>query len=252
MNRNPRPGARPTPHQAPRSTALPNELRSIRCLSFDCYGTLIDWNRGLSEALFGVLKRRGQLLPSGLVDAIHAEEWERLQELEEFVPYRHLLTNSIRDGAQSRGVSLSQAEAEEIAGSIGRWPPFVDTAAALRRLAARWPLAVLSNVDRADLELTLSSIDAPITHRVTADDVQCYKPEPDHLLALLHERELEPEELLHCSAYAQFDLAAAEDLGIPSAYIDRRGEPLPEDVTVTMKVPNLTALADRLLGSGSR
>lgn len=252
MNRNPRPGPRPTPHQAPRWAALPTELRSIRCLSFDCYGTLIDWNRGLSEALFGVLKRRGQLLPSGLVDAIHAEEWERLQELEEFVPYRQLLTESVRDGALSRGVSLSQAEAEEIASSIGRWPPFADTAAALRRLAARWPLAVLSNVDRADLDLTLSSIDAPITHRVTADDVQCYKPEPDHLLALLHERELEPEELLHCSSYAQFDLAAAEDLGIPSVYIDRRGEPLPEDVTVTMKVPNLTALADRLLGSGSR
>lgn len=252
MNRNPRPSHRPVPHHGARPAPLPSELRSIRCLSFDCYGTLVDWNRGLSEALFQVLKRRGQLLPSGLIDAIHAAEWERLVELEEFIPYRQLLAASVRAGSQSRGVTLSEAEAEEVAASIGSWQPFADTAAALRRLAARWPLAVLSNVDRADLDLTLALIDVPIAHRVTAEDVQCFKPEPDHLLALLHERELEPEELLHVSAYAQFDLAAAEDLGVPSAYIDRRGEPLPEDVSVTLTVPNLTALADRLLGSGSR
>lgn len=222
-------------------------LEQIRWISFDCYGTLVDWRRGLSAGLFQALKPTGRLLPAGAIDRILSAEWELIHEQEEFIPYSELLARAIEEGMASAGVPFEASLAQQVAAGMGSWPLFPDTVEALRRLAARWPLALLSNVDRAQLTQTELQLGIQIGHRITAEDVQCYKPEPDHLLALLHEQELEPEELLHVSAYCEYDLRTAEDLGILSAYVDRRGIEPPDDVTVTIRANDLHQLASQLL-----
>lgn len=253
----PRPNSRPSasnPATRPRparAAALPPELRGVRCLSFDLHGTLIDSSRGLSEGLFAVLKRRGALLPSGLIDEIHAAEFELLTALEEYRGYEELLAEAIVLGAQRRGLALTPQEACEVTAALDQWPAFEDAIPALRRLTARYPIALVANLSAGALQSAAARLEVPRAHLIDADKVLCFKPEPDHLLALLHERELEPEELLHVSAAPDRDLAAAEDLGIPTVHLARHREPLPEEITATWTVLGLQQLADGLLGDSA-
>ncbi len=225
-----------------------------KVLAFDVYGTLVDWNRGLAEALARETGIEG--LPAiGLLEARIPIEQELEAELEEFRPYREILAESLVRAAEETGLSLGPAAAERIAGSIAEWPLFPDVAEALPRLARRYRLAAVSNVDREDLARTLARMPAPFEHAVPADHVGCYKPEPDHFLALMHEMVVDEHEVLAVSAFPEYDLEIATDLGIPAAYVDRRGRPLPEDVEVLHRVRDLRELADRLLrprGRGGR
>ncbi|UCF69200.1 MAG: HAD hydrolase-like protein [Acidobacteriota bacterium] len=221
-------------------------------ISFDCYGTLIDWQRGLSEAVQRETGLGAGAILEQFLAAREREEWRLLTELDDFRPYRELLAASLQAAAPSAGVSLDDRAAARVAASIGEWPAFEDATAALSRLAARFPLALVSNVDRVDLARTIERLGVKITHAVAADDVTSYKPEPDHLLALLHEMVLDEHELLHVSSYAHYDLMTAQDLGIPAAYVNRYDEPLGEDVEVAIVVGDLTALADQLLARPRR
>ncbi len=217
-----------------------------KVLAFDVYGTLVDWDRGLREALAREA-RIGGLPAIGLLEARIAHERELEAELEEFRPYREILAESLVRAADATGLALEAAAAERIAASIAEWPLFPDVAEALPRLARRYRLAAVSNVDREDLERTLLRMPVPFAHAVPADHVGCYKPEPDHFLALMHEMVVDEHEVLAISAFPEYDLETATDLGIPAAYVDRRGRPLPEDVEVLHRVRDLAELADRLL-----
>ncbi|RMG49173.1 MAG: HAD family hydrolase [Acidobacteria bacterium] len=226
-------------------------LAAVKAISFDCYGTLIDWSRGLQLALE---TRAGLAAPEAarLVRRRGEVEWRLLGELEEFVPYRRLLERSIVIAAEEEGLQLPPDAAGAVAASIGDWPPFPDAPPALRRLAGRWPLALVSNVDPEDLDATVARLGVPFARRVTAADVRTYKPDPDHILALLHEMALDEFELLHVSAYADYDLATAQDLGVPAVYVDRYGRPLPEDVEVLFTVRDMEELARALTGPAPR
>lgn len=210
--------------------------------------TFIDAGRGLSEAVFSVLKPLGKLVPKGLTEAIHSAEWALIQELDEFVPYRTLLTAAIAEGAASMGIALDQTRCAAIAATVSGWPPFEEALPALQRIVRRFPLAVITNLDAEDMALRLRALRLQIDHTICAERVLCFKPEPDHWLALMHERELEPEELLVVSASPAYDLASAEDLGIPAAYIDRHGEPLPAEIAALWTISDLNRLADQLVG----
>ena len=218
-----------------------------RVLSFDVLGTLVDWDRGLADAL----RRHARIEHPGLIETLLEErldaEWDLLEELEEFRPYREIVAESLLAAARASGTILGPAQAEAVAATVGDWPPFPDAGPALAQLAERFPLALVSNADRDDLERLAEGLGAPFRHLVAAGDVQAFKPEPDHLLALLHELELEEEELLHVSAWPEYDLGVAQDLLVPAAYVNRRGEPLPEEVEVAFEVASMEALARRLL-----
>lgn len=214
-----------------------------KVLSFDCYGTLIDWEGGLARAA----KQEMDLDdPSLLIEARAEAEWEILEQLESFVPYRQIVSQSLLEAAQRTELSLEPSQAEAIASSVGRWPPFEDSVEALSRLARRFQLAIASNVDRMDLDGSLALLKAPFARCVTAEDVKCYKPEPDHLMALLHELELDEPEILHVSAYPHYDLMTATDLGIPVAFVNRHGLPLPEDLEPDWTARDLADLARQL------
>jgi 2-haloalkanoic acid dehalogenase type II len=216
-------------------------------LSFDVFGTLVDWERGLSEAAARTLQLSGPGAARPLVAARAEVEWTMIEELEDFRPYRDLLADSLVAAGPRAGLPVARAQAEAIAASLPEWPLFEDVAGALDRLAQRYRLALVSNCDRTDLEAVARRLGTLEAHLVAAGDVEAYKPEPDHLLALMHELELDEDEVLHVSAHADYDLETAMDLGLPAAYVDRRGEPLPEGIEVLRSFATLDALADALV-----
>ena len=224
-----------------------SDFTPIQVVSFDCYGTLVDRDRGLFEALALECDGTDPTLLQRLITAQAAAEWTLICQLESYILHRELLARSLVEAAATLAIALDERGAARVAASIGRWPLFADTLAALARMAKRYRLAIVSNVDREELDETLNCIGLPFARTITADKVQCYKPEPDHLLALLHELELDEDELLQVSAFPEYDLETAQDLGVPCAYLDRRDQTPPEELALRYRAPDLTTLADLLL-----
>ena len=216
-------------------------------ITFDCYGTLIDWNRGIEGALAAVPALRG--LSEADRRSIRARR--EAVELERFLPsgyrpYREILAESLREAASERGVDVPKSEAETFAASMGSWPPHADAPEGLARLRKRFRLAILSNVDRATLLQSVRLLGVAFDLLVTAEDVRSYKPAHAHWDRALADLRLRPSEVLHVSYTADHDLRPAQALGIPTAWVRRYGVTLPEDVRPGFAVPDLRALADAI------
>jgi len=149
-------------------------------VTFDCYGTLIDWERGIRDAFRTAASAAGFALD---VDAAVAAylEIERDVEAETFRRYRDLLAETARRVAARLGWQLAEARADFLAESLPRWPPFADTNPALERLAtAGYRLGILSNVDDDLLAATRRHLTVPFAIIVTAEQVRSYEPAPEH------------------------------------------------------------------------
>jgi FMN phosphatase YigB (HAD superfamily) len=157
----------------------------------------------------------------------------------------------VRRAAADAELSLEEDAVRRIVGSLPHWPLYEDARRALPRLAQRFRLAVATQLDERPARELLQPLDVPFDVVVGADRVGCFKPEPDHLLALVHELELDEDQLLHVASDPDLDLHAAAGLGIPIAYVDRFGMPLPEEVEPVWHVGSLDELAERLLPAGS-
>ncbi|MBP7147859.1 MAG: HAD family hydrolase [Acidobacteria bacterium] len=223
----------------------------FRVISFDCFGTLVDARAGLRAALAGEIPGAGSRIEL-LLGALADRMWEALEELEEFRPHRDLLAGCLVEAGRAAGLELPADAAARVAASCGSWPLYPDAPAALATLAGRWPIAVISNAGAEDLGRIVARLGVAVAKSISSDHVGSFKPEPDHFLALLHEMELDEEQLLHVSASPEFDLQTVEDLGIPRAYVDRDGRGLPEEITATLRFRDLGGLARRLVEPARR
>ena len=179
-------------------------------VTFDCYGTLIDWEGGMRAALGAA--------PDGFTDRYIAIEMEVERA---YRPYRDVLRIALERTLAESGLP---GDPRAFAESIRRWPPFPETRDALERLrAAGLKLAILSNVDNDIIAESVRLIGVPFDWIVTAQDVGSYKPAPGHWRRI---RELAPDaRLLHVGASALHDIRPARALGLRSVWINRKAEP---------------------------
>jgi 2-haloalkanoic acid dehalogenase type II len=217
--------------------------RPYDAITFDCYGTLIDWDAGIRGAFARVLAETGAGLDPRRVLEIY-EEVEAQVEAERYRRYREVLTETTRRIARRLGWALPEARAGFLADSLPRWIPFPDTNAALERLfKAGYRLGILSNVDDDLLEETRKHFTVPFDWIVTAQQVGSYKPADGHFLAA--RARIGDGRWLHAAQSHFHDVTPARRLGIASAWINRkhlvRGEPRPD-----RELHSLTELADWL------
>lgn len=213
-------------------------------ITFDCYGTLIDWERGIRTALAELSAQVGVALDAqAALDAYITTEPQ--VQAAPFRPYREVLAETARRAAAEVGWPMDEGTAARFAATLPQWPPFPDTNPALRRIAASYRLGILSNVDDDLLRGTLRQLEAPFQVLVTAEQVRSYKPDPGHFL---HARErIGGLRWLHAAQSAFHDIAPAGRLGLPVVWVNRRGEALPAGVPAPLAVaPDLAALADWL------
>lgn len=219
----------------------------IECLGFSVFGTLVDADRGVAEALAACARVQHAPQQERIIDEWYPALGELVDDLEEFRPWHELVAESLVTAASRSGTILAAGDAARIAASAGDWPLFPDTSEALHRLAGEYRLAFVSNFERPVLEAVAARIGVPIGHMVTSSDVSAYKPEQDLLLALLHELSLDEDQILYCSAEPEGDLVTAVDLGIPCALINRRRLNPPEDIDLDLHLFDAGHLARRLL-----
>lgn len=227
------------PEAAPRlSVARPYDI-----ITFDCYGTLIDWEGGIAGAFTRAVVGTGsQLDPHTVLAAF--ERIEPLVEAEPYQSYREVLTESARRVARELGWALPEARAGFLAESLPFWIPFPDTNAALERLfRAGYQLGILSNVDDDLLVETRKHFTVPIDLIVTAQQVRSYKPGDGHFTTA-RER-IAGRRWLHAARSHFHDVTPCKRLGVPVAWINRAGEPRREP-RPDRELSTLTELADWL------
>ena len=198
-------------------------LSDFKALSFDCYGTLIDWETGLMAALEPLRERAG-LGADALLEAFGRLENEA-EERHPGMLYSELLADVYRSLAAELGVGAASGEAEAFGGSVGDWPAFADSAEALRYLKQHFRLIILSNVDRASFARSNERLGVAFDHVFTAEEIGSYKPSLrnfEYLLERLGEEGIARGDLLHVAQSLFHDHAPANRMGIASAWIDRR------------------------------
>jgi 2-haloacid dehalogenase len=196
-------------------------MATTRWATFDCYGTLIDWNGGIGrelERLFGTA-RAGELL------RVYHELEPRVQREEPTRSYRDVLTITLGRLAAQEGLELAPEEEDALARSMPAWQPFPETRMALEDARARgWKLAILSNTDRDYIEASLELIGVPFDHVIVASEIGSYKPGHRHWEVFDEQTGADPAGRVHVGASLFHDVAPGIELGLPTIWINREGE----------------------------
>ena len=233
-----------------------HDFTPYRALSFDCYGTLIDWETGIRQALQPWAA--GHCLDTGadeLLDRFGAHE-NLIQSESPTLLYPLVLAEALRRIGADLNVDVSDAESSEFGDSVGSWPAFADSAAALRRLRQRYRLIILSNVDRESFARSNRRLGVTFDLILTAEDIGSYKPNPanfERLLAEIGPLGVARGELLHVAQSLFHDHGPAQRIGLPTVWIDRYGTQAgtgaspQSDVTVDWRYTSLAEFADTAL-----
>jgi 2-haloacid dehalogenase len=191
-----------------------------RWLTFDCFGTLIDWRHGIRTTGELLFTGRGQ----AFLDAYASTEAE-VERDGPFHRYRAVMTETTKRVAKQLGLDLKQVDATALVSTIPYWPPFADVGPALRELRKEgWNLALLTNCDRDIIALTQKRLPVPFDAVVTAEDVSAYKPDPRHFLLFQSTFGASADVWIHVAQSYFHDIKPTHELGITRIWVNRQGE----------------------------
>lgn len=214
-----------------------------RWATFDCYGTLVDWNAGIKAELARLL---GQPAAEHLLARYHEIE-PRVQSEHPAWRYRDVMAAVLAELAADAGVDLPEAERDALGRSLPGWPVFAEVPAALAEAHERgWLLVALSNTDRDLIEASLAAIGVPFEVAIVASEIGSYKPAPGHWRAFYESTGADKSRHVHVAQSYVHDIVPARDLGIRSVWINRLGERA--ELAPTRELPDLAGLADVLDG----
>ena len=202
-----------------------SDFDRFEAMSFDCYGTLIDWETGIANALRPWATRNGLALDDQALIAAHGRHETHVQDEMPSALYPVILGETLRRVGADLGAAVTEADAATYGASVKDWPAFPDTLAALARLATRFKLIILSNIDRASFAASNQHLGVTFDAVVTAEDVGSYKPRPGHFDRLFVEIErlgVARDRLVHVAESLFHDHEPAATLGLPSVWIHRR------------------------------
>jgi 2-haloacid dehalogenase len=201
-----------------------------KVVSFDCYGTLIDWEGGIGSFLYAFALRH-QPKPAQNGDTMR-REWEEIQFSEiqgRYRPYKVILADSLRRWANRQELPYRDQDGEDLVRAMRSWQPFPDSRPALSRAReAGVRLAILSNTDQDIIAHTLRHLDLPFDVVVTAEDCGSYKPSLRNFDRLVDRLGVSPEDILHVAFGFKYDIGPASRLGLRTAWVNRHVEDLPE------------------------
>jgi 2-haloacid dehalogenase len=226
------------------------DFDGFQVLTFDCYGTLIDWETGIFSALRPILAAHHKTLADTAILELYSE-LEAAAEAGKFRPYREVLQSVVAGFGNRLGFVPTANEKESLPDSMAGWNPFPDTVHALRRLKAKYQLAVISNVDDDLFAHSAPKLEVVFDRVVTAQQARCYKPGLDIFKLALERTGASPGAILHVGQSIYHDVIPARTLGIASVWLNRpsprpnAGAARRAEATPDLEVRDLRTLADR-------
>ncbi|MGH9067027.1 MAG: haloacid dehalogenase type II [Acidimicrobiales bacterium] len=236
-------------------------LSDFEAFSFDCYGTLIDWEAGIAAVLGPWARRNGADSDDDRLLAAYAAEEARSEAAKPGAPYPEILADSFRALGRQLGYPVGGKEAADFGRSVPDWPAFPDSHDALESLGRRAKLIVLSNVDRASFASSQARLGVGFDAVVTAEDVGAYKPSPANFEALMREAlrlGVGEGKLVHVAQSLFHDHVPAKAVGLPTVWVNRgQGRPgwgatppPPDGLVPDWELPSMAALAAAVAAGG--
>ena len=228
------------------------KLSSFEVLTFDCYGTLIDWESGILQAVRRVLAAHGRELPPAEI-LEHFARFESTIQAGAYLTYREVLSRVVDEFGRELGFVPNPRERASLPESIARWAPFADTVDALRILASRYRLAVISNVDDDLFAFSQRRLGIGFDQVVTARQVGSYKPDARNFELALERLGRPVDAVLHVAQSLFHDIAPAKRLGFATVHVNRisphggSGATMPVSARPDLEVPDLRSLAEMVL-----
>lgn len=222
-------------------------MAPVKVATFDCYGTLVDWEGGAAAFLYDLARRNGDSDPGPGRQL--RERWEEIQFeaiQEEYRPYRDVLSSSLRTWVAERGYRWNTKDGEAMERAMEAWQPFPDTIPALTRAKkAGLRLVIISNTDHHIIEQTLRQL-SPLTFDavVVAEEVRAYKPDTTVFTRALRYADAKPEEILHVAFGFKYDIGPAQEVGMQTAWVNRHRERPPGDERPDHEWRDLWGLAE--------
>ncbi len=229
------------------------DFSRFQFLSFDCYGTLIDWETGILGVLRPMLTPHGISLYDSELLKLYAE-LEALEEAGAYKSYREILGAVVQQFGKRLGFTPTAQESAGLADSIAGWLPFSDTVDALRRLQSRYRLAILSNIDDDLFAHSAQRLEVPFDLVITAQQCRSYKPSVNNFRTLLQRTGVGAHGLLHCAESRFHDVAPARHFGIATVWVNRHAHRPGASASGTgmavpdLEVPDMKTLAEVATG----
>ncbi len=231
------------------------EFNQFEIVSFDCYGTLIDWERGILPALPHLLSNREiDFSDDGMLELFADFESELENPKNHYIRYRDILQEVVKKLGQKFKFqpteTASGTEINSLVDSLKNWQPFPDTVAALTALKHKYKLAVISNIDDDLFAVTAQYLRVEFDWLITAKQVRSYKPSTRNFEIALETMGIAPEKLLHVAQSLYHDIVPAASMGISTVWVNRRhektglGATLPASGQPDLEVPNLKTLVE--------
>jgi 2-haloalkanoic acid dehalogenase type II len=229
------------------------KISDFRVLTFDCYGTLIDWESGIYTGLLPLLEKGGITLGRDAVLETFARYESAQEAATPAMLYSDVLTSVHRQLAEHWGIAASDQEHRRFGASVPEWPAFADSVESLSYLKGHYKLVILSNVDRVSFSGSNRRLEVAFDAIYTAQDVGSYKPAPANFEYMLHhlaELGYGKGDILHTAQSLFHDHAPAKRFGLTSAWIDRRHDQVgwgatmqpPEGAAYDFRFPSLAAM----------
>ena len=229
------------------------DFEKYRALTFDCYGTLVDWESGISNALRPVMRAHGVEVSDAELLGLYAEI-EGEGKTGEYRRYREILRATVRGICARLEFVPSLTEVECLAESLGSWPLFPDTIEALRRFQRKYRLCIISNVDDDLFAGTARALEVDFDYVVTAEQVGSYKPSQDNFAAAIQRMRIPKSQALHVAESVKLDIEAAKIFGMDTVWVNRHsgteregsasGNPDEGESGADLEVPDLKTLSE--------
>jgi 2-haloacid dehalogenase len=232
------------------------DFKAFDALTFDCYGTLVDWETGLLQALRPVLDAHGvQRGDDALLEGYARHE--AALEAGPYAPYREVVADGLRRLGAELGFEPAADELDGFSRSVGDWPAFPDSTAALKRLASHFRLGVITNCDDDLFARSNQRLGVDFEWIVTAQQAGAYKPRPDPFQRAFERLDVPRERILHVAQSLFHDHVPAKALGLTTVWVHRRhgragfGATPPAEASPDLTVPDMRTFADLATGEGS-
>jgi 2-haloacid dehalogenase len=228
------------------------DLHRFEYLTFDCYGTLIDWESGILAALRPILESHRVAVEAEAILSAYAE-LEQAAEAGPYQKYRLILEGIVGQLGERFGFEASAEERASLPESISHWKPFPDTVQALKSLKKSFRLGVISNIDRDLFSQTVALLENPFDAVVTAEEVGAYKPAHKNFLFAQEKLGLKKASWLHVAQSKSHDIVPTRELGISNVWVNRQtgrttGAVVPVTIRPDLEVKTLAELVGVLLG----
>ncbi|MBD2167367.1 haloacid dehalogenase type II [Calothrix membranacea FACHB-236] len=224
-------------------------FNQYKVLTFDCYGTLIDWESGILAALKPLVANHKQNLDDEKLLQLFAQFESEIQK-GEYLTYKEILRKVVERFGEQFDFAPNSEELYALSNSIKNWLPFPDTVEALKSLKNQFKLAIISNVDDNLFADSAKHLTVDFDWIITAEQIKSYKPALNNFRAAIERMGLPKEQILHVACSVYHDIIPAQSLGISTVWVNRRagkegaGANLPVVAQADLEVPNLQTLAN--------